>query len=72
MTQPKQPRPLAETAMDDVRAFPGIVGVAHDVGDRLVFLLDRDEAKSREAVVLWAKAHAVDVTIKIVGDIVTQ
>ncbi|WP_158807411.1 hypothetical protein [Beijerinckia sp. L45] len=72
MMHPKQPRPLAETAMDDVRAYPGIIGVAQDVDDRLVFLLDRDEAKSRDAVMLWAKAHALDVTIKIVGTIVTQ
>ncbi len=72
MTKPTPLRPLAETAMDDVRAIPGIVGVAHDVSDRLVFLLDRDEATSRAAVELWAKAHAVDVTIKIVGKIVTQ
>jgi hypothetical protein len=64
-------RDLAAEALRDFEARPCVVGVARGRDDRLTFLLDRDDAATRSAVRCWARSHATEVVIRVVGEIVT-
>jgi hypothetical protein len=50
---------------------PHVVGVARDRNDRLTFLLDQDDKTTRSEVERWAKNHATEISIKVIGRVVS-
>jgi hypothetical protein len=62
---------LAKKALSDLERRFHVVGVARDCDDRLTFLLDRDDKATRSAVERWAKSHAIEFSIRVIGKVVS-